>query len=456
MENSEYGFSSLPHSLEAEEALIFALLTRSDAISDLSDLAPTDFFDQTLADFYSRILKMGEANIPVDFITLASDVSGVPGALDKLEDIQERLFTAGNVPAYAKLVKDASKKRKTYGVLQRAAMRALSGEEDPEELVSSMDTEFVEVFRNSQSLLSNTTEIVPTVLTQIEEYLLSPTGVKLGFDKFDKMTGGFLPGEYIVVGGRPSMGKTAWAMQGAFNAAGLGYKPGVISIEMTKEALVKRQVCQEAGLTQEDLRRPLTERQAMALAEGAARVAALDVWIADQGVFTLQGVIAATRKAVRKHGCNLIVIDYLQLIEGTGKGSLTEDVTIQSRAIKNLARSLGVPIIVLSQLSRKVEERKNRRPMMSDLRESGAIEQDADTIILLYRDNYYEEDTRGDPGIAEVILGKQRNGPVGTVPMMFDPPTTKFTDCEWGQDPSHAGDPSFVNDDLGGSPIPNF
>jgi len=335
-----------------------------------------------------------------------------------------------NVGSYVEKVKAFSVRRKAHAAMVAASNEVLLQRSSPAEVMSELDREATRLLGGRTQEACSLASLVPEAISLIGEG--KRNGVKVGFRDLDELTGGFLPGQMIILGARPSLGKTALAVQMGKNAAqGVYGEPGVpvgiISVEMPKEDLTLRMISEEGSVPSSAFRTDLTPAQAKAVGLAAGTLSALPLYIADSNVHTMGGIRVAMRRLVREQGVKFIIVDYLQLIQGAGK-SRVEDVTHQSQGLKLLARELGVPVLVLAQLNRAVEMREDKHPKMADLRDSGSIEQDADIIAFLYRDNYYSDYDKDQPGTADLDISKHRNGACKRLSLHFEPQFTRFTD----------------------------
>jgi replicative DNA helicase len=377
----------------------------------------------------------------VDLITL-SDQLKAKGELDAvggsayLAELASQVPTAANVGYYARIVREKAILRRLIQASTEIATRALEERGDVETFLD--DAERV-IFDISEKRITSSFVMVGDVVKdsikkveQLYERKEMITGVPSGYQDLDRLTAGLQPSDLIIVAGRPSMGKTALALNIGANAAFKGFGVAVFSLEMSMEQLVLRMLCSEAHVDHSRIRTGyLKEREFPALVMAAGRLGETPVYIDDTPAVSVLEVRAKTRRLVRDKSkkVGLIVIDYLQLMRGMGGATNREqEISEISRSLKALAKELNVPVIAISQLNRRVEDRSEKRPMMSDLRESGAIEQDADVIAFIYRDEVYNPDSEENKGIAEIIIAKQRNGPVGTVKLTFLKEYTRFED----------------------------
>ncbi|MGD9763063.1 MAG: replicative DNA helicase [Candidatus Binatia bacterium] len=428
-----------PHSIEAEESVIGGVLLDNAALDRAIELiVPEDFYREAHRKIMRAVLALSERHEPVDLVTLAdalrsrNELQEIGGA-SYLAEIVERVPTAANVPYYAKIVKDKAILRSLISTSNEIALR---GYETPTDVEQFLDEAEHLIFRLSErkarpSFFRVRDIVVESMkaVEQLYERRELVTGVPSGFVDLDKKTAGLQPGDLIIVAGRPSMGKTAFALNMAQYAA-LEAKTGVavFSLEMSKEQLVLRMLCSEARVDQSKVRAGFAaQRDYPKLAIAAERLSEVPIYIDDTPALSVLELRAKARRLKRERDANLglIVVDYLQLMRGTASDSREQEISSISRSLKALAKELGVPVVALSQLNRAVESRADKRPLMADLRESGAIEQDADVIMFLYRPAVYDA-KNADEREAEVIVAKQRNGPTGTVPLTFFAEYTRF------------------------------
>lgn len=432
------GARLLPHSIEAEESVLGGILLDSDAINAaLETLQPEDFYKPANSIIYDEMRYLSEHHQPIDIVTITHRLKGRDaltecGGLEYLTQLSKRVPSAANVAYYAKLVKEFSLRRKVIKEASDIINEAFSEDAPIEEFLDGAESRILGVSeaRASRSFF-HVNEVVRDSIKIIEELFDKKekiTGVATGFVELDHKTAGLQPSDLIIVAARPAMGKTSLALGVAAHAA-MERKKGVaiFSLEMSKEQLVLRLLCSEAMVDSGRVRTGhLGERDFPKLVEAASRLAEAPIFIDDSGGLTITEVRAKARRLHKEHPLGMIIVDYLQLLRSPQYSSFREqEISDISRNLKSLAKELRVPVVALSQLNRSVEGRENKRPQMSDLRESGAIEQDADVIMFIYRDEVYNEDST-EKGIAEIIISKQRNGPTGTVKLAFASELTRF------------------------------
>lgn len=426
-----------PQNLEAEEAILGGILLDPEAIGRISDqLIPEAFYISAHKDIYRAALHLHAQGKPTDLLAVTTwltdhNILARVGGRNKLVTLVDHTISAVNVDALAGLVMEKYLRRR----LIKAGKEIIHlGYETNKELPTVLDEAEQQVFNVTQERVqSGLVHISDTLINTFENIETRHQGIALpgipcGFYDLDSMTSGFQRSDLIIIAGRPSMGKTAFCLNLAYNIAS-GYKlpVGLFSLEMSKEQLVHRLLASESGIETTYLRSGrISQTQWEPLSRAIGLLSEMPIFIDDTANITVTQMRSQARRLQAEQGMELglIVIDYLQLMEGGGDNRVQELSRI-TRSLKALARELCVPVIALSQLSRGVEARTNKRPMLSDLRESGSIEQDADLVIMLYRDDYYNSDSP-DRGIAEVIIAKHRNGPTGTVKLLFDPQFTKF------------------------------
>jgi replicative DNA helicase len=430
-----------PHSIEAEESVIGGVLLDNAALDRaLEILVPDDFYRDAHRKIMRTIVDLNQRNEPVDLVTLAdalktrNELQEVGGAA-YLAEVAERTPTAANIAYYARIIKEKAILRALIHATSDIAMRSYEPQADVERFLDEAEHAIYEIAeRKARPTFFRLRDIVVDSMKAIEQMYERRelvTGVATGFKDLDKKTAGLQPSDLIIVAGRPSMGKTAFALNIAQYAA-LENQVGVaiFSLEMSKEQLVLRMLCSEAEVDQSRVRAGYAgERDYPRLAIAAERLAESAIYIDDTPALSILELRAKARrlKRDREARLGLIVVDYLQLMRGPSVDSREQEISSISRSLKALAKELNLPVVALSQLNRQLETRADKRPIMADLRESGAIEQDADVIMFLFRPFVYDQKNAVE-GDAEVIIGKQRNGPVGTVPLTFLHECTRFKD----------------------------
>ncbi len=435
-----------PHSLDVERSVLGSILIDKEAISKIADfLLPEDFYHDSHALIYQAIFDLYDRRHPVDVITLSNLLEERKqleqiGGSSYLASLANEVPTASHVFEYAMIVKSKSTLRRL--IKAGDVIRGL-GYNEAEPLEELLDQAEKSLFGVSQTFLKDRFVHIKEILTatydKITELHDPATkdkyrGIPTGFTDLDSMLSGLQPSDLVILAARPSMGKTSFALNIAQNVAKKGYSCGIISLEMSKEQLVERMFCSLLEVDSWKLRTgKLTEDDFMRIGNVMDQLYGMKIYIDDSVGNSIAELRAKARRLQMEHGLNFLIIDYLQLMSAGGKSSsLTnrvQEISEISRSLKALARELKIPIMALSQLSRAVELRPSKVPQLSDLRESGAIEQDADVVMMMYREDYYEEDSQR-PGITDVFIRKHRNGPVGRVEMAFKKEQMRFMSVE--------------------------
>jgi len=427
-----------PQNISAEQAALGSMLLQEDAIMHTVEiLKPEDFYRKSHEIIYRSISELFDKSNGVDLVTLTEELKRKDllekiGGVTYLTNLINSVPTAANIEYYVRIIEEKSILR---NLINSATKIVSMGYEEKEDARVLMDKAEHLMFDVSQRNLGQTfipiKEILQDSFEKIEnlyhrkEYI---TGVPSGFTEFDDITTGFQPSELIIIAGRPGMGKTAFCMNIAQNAAiSKNTSVAIFSLEMSKSQLVQRMLCSEARVDAHNLRKGgLAESDWPTLSMAAGRLSSAPIFIDDSAGATSLEIKAKARRLKAQHNLGLIIIDYLQLMQNTSRSeNRQQEISEISRSLKALARELNVPVIAASQLSRAVEQRNERRPLLSDLRESGAIEQDADLVVFIYREEYYKPKTE-KKGIAEIIISKQRNGPTGKVDLAFIKEYAKF------------------------------
>lgn len=433
----------MPNSLEAEQSVIGSMIMDQDAIvTAMEILLQEDFYHKQYGILFDAMIELYSSGQPVDLVTLQNKLKekDVPQEVSSLEFVGELVRavpTSANVKYYCNIVKENSMKRKLIRVTEEIENECYAGKES---LESVLDKTEHDIF----ALLSGRTggdyvpirQVVMNALEKIEKASQQDgnvTGIPTGFIDLDYRTAGLQPSDLVLIAARPSMGKTAFVLNIAqYVAFHENMCTAIFSLEMSKEQLVNRLFSLESRVDAQALRTGnLSDADWAKLVEGAGIIGDSELIIDDTPGISISEMRSKCRKYKLEHDLKLIIIDYLQLMSGSGRStdSRQQEISDISRSLKALARELNVPVLALSQLSRAVEQRPDHRPMLSDLRESGAIEQDADVVMFIYRDDYYNKDTELK-GISEIIIAKQRNGPIGTVNLAWLPEYTKFANLE--------------------------
>jgi len=429
-----------PQNLEAEASVLGGILLENDAIDRVLEIVTPDlFYRESHRKVFRAMMELSDRSEPVDLITL-SDFLKAKGELDAvggtayLASLANLVPTSANITHYARIVREKGILRHLITVATGIATRGLEDQGNVDEFLDEAEKSIFDIsekrINSSFVFLGDMMNDSIKMVEKLYERKEMITGVPTGFNDLDKLTAGLQPSELIVVAGRPSMGKTAFSLNVAAHAAlhaGIGV--AIFSLEMAKEQLGLRMLCSEARVDHSKVRSGhLAEREFPALVSAAGRLAEAPIYIDDTPAISILELRAKARRLVRDRDkkIGLIVVDYLQLMRGMSMVQNREqEISEISRSLKTLAKELHIPVIAISQLNRRVEDRGDKRPMMADLRESGAIEQDADVIAFIYRDEVYNKDSM-NPGTAEIIVAKQRNGPTDTVRLTFINKITRF------------------------------
>lgn len=416
------------HSIESEQAVLGSLLIDNEIMDEL-DLKPDDFANSANRIIFETMIAMGNEGIPYDVISLYStlgDRGNEIGGMGYLGNII-RAVAPQNASAYAKIIKDKAKLRKLARIGSEMVECAHSNE-TAADIIDFAQSEILTLDDDQETSVKTVTELLPGFVDALDARFQSGgelSGLSTGFTDLDKITTGLHDGDLIIVAGRPSSGKTSIASNIARHTALSGKSSLFFSLEMPKEQIVNREVAAIGSVNLNKIRSGQMEdtdwpRVTTAVSQLNQQLFLID----DTSGLNINQIRSRARRAKKKHGLHLIVVDYLQLMDGKGDNR-TQQIEMISRGLKGLAKELNVPVIALSQLNRSLEQRTNKRPMMSDLRDSGAIEQDADLILFVYRDEVYNEDSP-DKGTAEIIIAKQRNGEIGKVRLVFQGHYARF------------------------------
>lgn len=430
----------MPSSIEAEASVVGSMMLDRQAILTASEqLTQEDFYYGNYGIMFQTIVDMNNEGKPVDIVTLQErlkekDAPPQVYDLDFIRNLISSVPTSANIRHYAGIVKDKALLRSVIRTTEGIANDCYAGNDKTEDILAETEKRIFDLVKNKgDHEYTSIDKVVLEALDRISEAAKnrgSVTGVPTGFKDLDRYLSGMQPSDFILVAARPSMGKTAFVLNVAEHVAiKEGVTTAIFSLEMSDVQLVNRMLSLESTVDADKIRRGnLDSGDWGKLIEGADSIAKSHLIIDDTPNISISELRSKCRKYKLEHNLGLIIIDYLQLMSGNGKTeSRQQEISDISRSLKALARELNVPVVTLSQLSRAVEQRLDHRPMLSDLRESGAIEQDADVVMFLYRDDYYNKDTEF-PGVAEIIIAKQRNGPIGTVKMAWLPEQTRFAD----------------------------
>ena len=433
---------ALPSQPEAERSVLGAMLRSADAVMLAQEsLKEDDFYDPILREIFSAMLYLSARSRPVDIVTLDEELTRrgrleAIGGTQFLIDLSRSVPAASNIGAYIRIVDEKSTLRKLIGASEEITKNCYAGElETPDVLAMAEKSIYDITMRKGGEQLQPVQPLLLKTFEMIEELVRKHgriEGVPTGYTGLDEMTTGFHPGELILIAARPSMGKTSFGMNIIGNASIRAHKcAAVFSLEMPAEQLVLRLLCTEAKVDMQRVRRgQIEDDEWLKLSEAMALIAEAKLFIDATAGINITGVRSKARRLQMEEGLDIIMIDYLGLMTGVGKfGSRQEEVSSISRSLKALASELGVPVIALSQLSRAPTGRSNHRPVLSDIRDSGAIEQDADVVMFIHREEYYD-DKPENKGLAEIIIAKQRNGALGTCQLGWKGEYTWFMDLD--------------------------
>jgi len=429
-----------PQNLDAEQAVLGALLLDNEALYRVMGLIkPEDFYRQSHGLIYAAILELADRSEPVDLVTLTNHIDS-KGQLEEvggrgcLADLVGGVPTAASVVPYAKIVREKAVLRKLITVATDIVTRGYEASEEVEEFLDYAEKAIFDIAQDKISHpFSKIADVVRDTYAAIEEQFEKKeavTGLPTGFTDLDRMTSGLQNSDLIIIAGRPSMGKTSLALNIALHASRKAKVPvAIFSLEMSKEQLVQRLLCTEARVDSSRLRTGFLSREDWErLTDAAGKLSEIELYIDDTPAVSSLTIRAKARRLHREKGLGMIVVDYLQLMRSSGRVESRErEISDITMSLKALAKELNIPVVALSQLNRMVENRRPPIPQLSDLRESGAIEQDADVIAFIYREELYDRETPNQ-GIAEIHLSKQRNGPVGMIRLQFEGAYTRFGD----------------------------
>lgn len=429
-----------PQNIEAEKAVLGAMLIKKEAVAEVVELlVPDDFYTKAHGTIYQAMIDLFSRNEAVDLITVTeelrkNDKLDTVGGISYITGLANTVPTAANVVYHSKIVQEKSQLRHLIDAATTISTEAYEDSDEVESIMDDAEKKILAVasrqhsgsFEPMKSIVMRTFDKIETVY----ESKGKMTGLTTGFTDLDKLTSGLQNSDLILVAARPSMGKTAFTLNIASYVAIHEKKPvAFFSLEMSKEQLVQRMLCSEGGVDSQRLRvGDLDDKEWAMLINAAGRVSAAPLYIDDTAGITAMELRSKARRLKAEQGLSLIVIDYIQLMQGRPSkngDNRQQEISEISRSLKALARELDVPVVALSQLSRGVESRQVKKPMLSDLRESGSLEQDADIVMFLYREDYYDKDTE-NKNITDIIIAKHRNGPVDTIQLFFQKEFTKF------------------------------
>ncbi len=430
-----------PQDIEAEQAVIGSMLTDQEAVTAaVETLKPEDFYREDNKIIYTALLNLYNKAQAIDIITLKSELSAMGkldaiGGLEYIAELPEKVPTTSNVDRYIKIVEEKSMLRNLIKVANDIIDLGYGQTEEVEDILDEAEKKIFNVVQKKDQNTGFTpiSDVLVESFTKLEELYNSKqaiTGIPTGFNDLDKKTAGLHGSELILVAARPAMGKSAFALNiGTYAATRAKVPVAIFNLEMSKDQLANRILCSEALVDSNHVRTgELSDDELAKLAEASGELSQAPIYICDTPGISVMEIRARCRKLKMEKNIGLIIIDYLQLIQGSAKNAnnRVQEIAEISRSLKILAKELNVPVIALSQLSRAVESRDDHRPMLSDLRESGSIEQDADIVMFLYRDDYYNPEDSKKKNIAEVIIAKQRAGETGTVELAWVGQYTKF------------------------------
>ncbi|MCI9063245.1 MAG: replicative DNA helicase [Clostridia bacterium] len=437
-----------PHDIEAEQAVLGSMLTDKDAVMAATEkLKPDSFYREDNKAIFEAMLNLYSRSEPIDLVTVNDELTSMGmfekvGGMDYLAMLPSKVPTTANVDKYIKIVEEKYVLRSLIKTANEIIELGYNPTEDLEYIMNNAEKKIFDIIQNKgQKGYVDIKDVLIESFTKLEELYNQKqqiTGVPTGFTELDYKTAGLHGSDLILVAARPAMGKTAFALNIAANAATKAKVPvAIFNLEMSKDQLVNRILCMEAMVDSNKVRTgKLEEEDWVKLANVVGPLSDSNIYIDDTPGISIMDIRTRCRKLKMEKDIGLIIIDYIQLIQGSGSrrnGSREQEIAEISRSLKILAKELNVPIIALSQLSRAVEQRPDHRPMLSDLRESGSIEQDADIVMFLYRDDYYNQDSE-EKGITEVIISKHRGGSTGTVKLVWMGEYTKFANLAKGYD----------------------
>jgi replicative DNA helicase len=445
---------TFPHNLEAERALLGSILLDNGALNvALEVVAKDDFYSEANRLTFEKMLEISEKSRTIDLVTLSEELAkegllekvGGAGYLAALTD-GVPVGSAPSITEYSRIIKEKSLVRRLINASNNVISRCLEATDDPETLIDLAQSQVFEIAEQKvKSGFLGVRDIVKASFGTIDVLFdrgQRVTGVETGFVDLDNLTAGLQPGELIIIASRPSLGKTALALNIAAHAATKGNVVGVFSLEMSKEALLIRLLCSEARIDSHKLRTGFSSREDWAkMTQALGRLAEAPLFVDDSAAPSIMQIRAKARRLKAEKGLNLLIVDYLQLVAGQGRfENRTQEVSFISRSLKSIAKELRVPVLALSQLSRAPEQRPGQRPQLSDLRESGTIEQDADVVVFIFREKRTAEEVETDRlGVeTRLIIGKQRNGPTGEVPVVFQRVYVRFENIAREQPPEAA------------------
>jgi replicative DNA helicase len=428
-----------PHHVEAEQAILGGVLINNEAMNQIVDiLSPDDFYREAHVALFDGMTRLYQRGEPIDIITLSEILTQKKtlekaGGTDYLALLVQAVTTSAGIVYHAEIVRNLAVRRRLISQCSTISELCFLNQESTADLLEKAEQSIFDIaedqiregFQSLKKVIDGSFKKLESA-AQFEGYV---TGVPTGFERFDRLTAGLQPSDLIVVAGRPSMGKTALALNIGYNAAKkTGNAVAVFSLEMSRQQLGIRLLGLDAGINATKLRTgSMRSEDWPRLTESADRLSELPIFIDDSSAISVLEMKAKCRRLKKRDDLGLVIVDYMQLIQGRRSAESRQlEMSEISRSLKGLAKDLNVPVIALSQLNRKVEDRPNKKPQLADLRESGAIEQDADVIAFIYRDEIYNPNSEENKNIAEIIIGKQRNGPTGSFKLTFQKELTRF------------------------------
>ncbi|NNG07201.1 MAG: replicative DNA helicase [Desulfobacteraceae bacterium] len=430
-----------PHNMDAEQSILAGILINNDAMNQVMDiLSPDDFYREAHTHLFEGMVDLYNNNEPIDLVTLSQLLTGKDllekaGGTEFLASLVDAVSTSAGIQYHAEIVRDLSVRRKLINQCSIISERCFQGWQETDELLDQAEQSIFDIAEQKIGEgFSTLEEVIKGSFKKLEsvaEHEGFVTGVPTDFRDLDRLTAGLQPSDLIIIAGRPSMGKTALALNIGYNAAAKTKKAvAVFSLEMSQLHLGMRLLGFHSQIDASKLRTGfLKDTDWMKLTESANTLSELPIFIDDSSGLSILEMKAKCRRLLKKRDLGLVIIDYLQLVQGRRSAESRQlEISEISRSLKALAKDLNVPVLALSQLNRKVEDRPNKKPQLSDLRESGAIEQDADVIAFIYRDELYNPTTEENKNVAEIILAKQRNGPTGFFKLQFQQEFTRFRD----------------------------
>jgi replicative DNA helicase len=428
-----------PHNLEAEQAVLGGVLLNNDAMNQLMDiLSPDDFYREAHATIFDGMVHLYNESEPIDVITLSETLTRKSllekvGGIDYLAVLVQSVSTSAGIVYHAEIIRASSVRRQLISECSNISELCFQEQEDAEGLLEKAEQTIFNIAESQiKEGFQSLRQIVKGSVKRVEKAGESEgflTGLTSGFEYFDRLTAGLQPSDLIIVAGRPSMGKTALALNIGYNAAKKTKKGvAVFSLEMSRQQLGIRLLGFESRIDATRLRTGrLKKDEWQELIDSADRLSEIPIYIDDSSAISVLEMKAKCRRLKKRGELGLVIVDYMQLIQGRRSAESRQlEMSEISRGLKGLAKDLDIPVMALSQLNRKVEDRPNKRPQLADLRESGAIEQDADVIVFIYRDEVYNPQSEESQNIAEIIIGKQRNGPTGSFKLTFLKELTRF------------------------------